>query len=247
MAKNPQPNVAKANAKVIENPPHKLTDAIRNPALMVLLGDVHGKRLLDLGCSNGESSRKLQALGAIVTGADYSADQIELAKSHEDGIDYILTEEGSKLALKSANFDVVTYFSMRATEHLDEMLAESSRVLKKSGKILLSVLHPSFIGAGRKLIKAQDGSVGIFVNHYFTEEMRLNPQHQSGANQAKVSNLIRNHTVSDYINKVIQSGFVIQHVQEPRATDLAQLNDAEINFWSTHAARYLIIMASKVK
>jgi 2-polyprenyl-3-methyl-5-hydroxy-6-metoxy-1,4-benzoquinol methylase len=247
MAKDVALNMTKADTKVVKNTPYQLTRAIRNPALIDLLGDIKGKRLLDLGCSNGESSRQLHSLGAIVTGADYSATQIELAKSQDDGVNYILTAEDSKLALKSASFDVVTYLSMRATEHLDEMLAESSRVLKKSGKILLSVLHPSFIGPGKKVIKTSDGGAGIFVNHYLTEEVRVNSPRQPGSNQDKVSNLIRNHTVSDFINKLIQSGFVIQQVCEPRATDQAELADPEVRFWSTHAARYLIIMASKVK
>jgi hypothetical protein len=111
----------------------------------------------------------------------------------------------------------------------------------------LSVLHPSFIGPGKKVIKASDGSVGIFVNDYLTEEVRVNSPRQTGSSQDEESNIIKNHTVSDFINKLIQSGFVIQQVCEPRATDQAELADPEIRFWSTHAARYLIIMASKVK
>ena len=239
--------MARADTKDVKNIPYQLTRAIRNPALIDLIGDVKGKRLLDLGCGNGESSRQLQSLGAVVTGTDYSATQIDLANSQEDGVNYILTGKDSKLALKNASFDVVTYISMRTTEQLDEMLAESSRVLKKSGKILLSVLHPSFIGPGKKVMKTSDGGVGIFVNHYLTKEVRVNSPRQPGSSQDEVSNLIRNHTVSDFINKLIQSGFAIQQVCEPRATDQAELADPEVRFWSTHAARYLIILASKVK
>jgi ubiquinone/menaquinone biosynthesis C-methylase UbiE len=247
MAKNTQSNAVKNDSEVGTNSPSKLNQAIRNPALINLLGNIKGKHLLDLGCNNGASSRELQSLGATVTGTDYSANQIELAKSQEDGVSYVLTAENSKLALKNASFDVVTYFSMRSTEHLDEMLAESSRVLKKSGRILLSFLHPSFIGVGRKVIKSQDGRVGIFVNHYLTEEIRANTPRQPESSRDEFHNPIENFTVSDIINKVIKAGFVIQQVSEPRATDQAQLADPEVRFWSTHAARYLIVLANKVK
>jgi len=247
MENDTQSNLSKNDSQVVKNTPYKLNQAIRNPALINLLGNIKGKHLLDLGCNNGDSSRELQSLGATVTGSDYSADQIELAKSQEDGVSYVLTAENSKLAFKNASFDIVTYFSMRSTEHLDEMLAESSRVLKKSGRILLSFLHPSFIGVGRKVVKTQDGGVGIFVNHYLNEEIRVNSSRQPRSSQDEFHNSIENFTVSDIINKMIKAGFVIQQVSEPRATDQVQLADPEVRFWSTHAARYLIVLANKVK
>ena len=35
-----------------------------------LLGDIHGRRVLDVGCGNGLLTKKLCEQGAIVTGAD---------------------------------------------------------------------------------------------------------------------------------------------------------------------------------
>ncbi len=47
------------------------------------LGDVAGKRVLDVGCGAGSTSRALSALGADVTGVDVSSDLLELAKENK--------------------------------------------------------------------------------------------------------------------------------------------------------------------
>lgn len=55
------------------------------------LGDVAGKRVLDVGCGAGSTSRALAALGADVTGVDISMDLLELAK-RQGGAEYILAD-----------------------------------------------------------------------------------------------------------------------------------------------------------
>ena len=45
-----------------------------------LLGDLHGKRLLDVGCGEGTNSVLLATLGANVTGIDISPKSIEIAQ-----------------------------------------------------------------------------------------------------------------------------------------------------------------------
>lgn len=58
------------------------------------LGDVAGKRLLDVGCGAGSTSRTLAALGANVTGVDVSKDLLALAKQ-DGGADFLLADAAS--------------------------------------------------------------------------------------------------------------------------------------------------------
>jgi len=58
------------------------------------LGDVTGKRLLDVGCGAGSTSRALAARGANVTGVDISKDLLALAKQ-DGGADYLLADASS--------------------------------------------------------------------------------------------------------------------------------------------------------
>ncbi|MFK5997477.1 MAG: class I SAM-dependent methyltransferase [Rhodobacterales bacterium] len=58
------------------------------------LGNVAGKRVLDVGCGAGSTSRALAALGADVTGVDVSKDLLALAKQ-AGGADYILADAAS--------------------------------------------------------------------------------------------------------------------------------------------------------
>lgn len=60
--------------------PHR--EQILDPAMLALLGDVAGLRVLDAGCGEGRFSRMLAERGARVVGVDVSARMVELARSY---------------------------------------------------------------------------------------------------------------------------------------------------------------------
>ena len=76
------------------------------PAVERLLAVRPGEHILDVGCGNGVTSRRLAHLGARVVAIDYSARFLELARSRSqdlsDRIEYRLvdaTDEEQLLAL----------------------------------------------------------------------------------------------------------------------------------------------------
>lgn len=114
-------------------------------------GDVSGRRVLDLACGPGNSSRKLKEAGAEVVGLDISAGQIEVAQGVEannpQGITYIVGDVGdANLGLiDGGNFDLATAFGLlhyATTEtRLQTMLNNIYANLAPGGRMVISNLN----------------------------------------------------------------------------------------------------------
>jgi 2-polyprenyl-3-methyl-5-hydroxy-6-metoxy-1,4-benzoquinol methylase len=80
-----------------------------DPPLLQLVGDVRGKRVLDLAYSNGYLSRRFARQGTAVTGIDANASIIERAREARDplGITYHVADAAHLTMLLDGAFDVV--------------------------------------------------------------------------------------------------------------------------------------------
>ena len=56
---------------------------LNNPAMFELLGEISGKRILDLGCGGGYNTRIMARKGAKVSGVDFSKKMIDLSVQQE--------------------------------------------------------------------------------------------------------------------------------------------------------------------
>lgn len=120
-----------------------------DPALLQVVGNVAGQRVLDLGCGNGYLARKLARQGGIVTGVDSSARLIERAKAREEknrlGIDYHTRDAADLKMLGDNGFDiVVSNMALMDIARADLAIRESSRVLRPEGRFVASLSHPCF-------------------------------------------------------------------------------------------------------
>ncbi len=97
-----------------------------------------GKRILDIGCSIGDYSQKLNNLGFNSVGVDYNPEYIEKARTK--GVDaYVM--DAYHLDFKNGSFDTVLMFEI--LEHLEKpklALQEAKRVAKKN----ILITTPSF-------------------------------------------------------------------------------------------------------
>jgi 2-polyprenyl-6-hydroxyphenyl methylase/3-demethylubiquinone-9 3-methyltransferase len=109
---------------------------------------VAGKRVLDVGCGGGILSEAMAARGAIVTGIDLGAANIEVARLHllESGldVDYRCTSVESLAAEQPGAFDVVT--CMELLEHVPDpasVIEACAQLVKPGGPVFLSTLNRS--------------------------------------------------------------------------------------------------------
>src|SRR5882757_1696759 len=81
------------------------------PRMFALVGDVSGRRVLDLGCGEGAYSRALAGRGARVTGIDGSPRLIEVARTRAAAaglaIEYLSANASALESVPSGAFDLV--------------------------------------------------------------------------------------------------------------------------------------------
>ncbi|MGY5883412.1 class I SAM-dependent methyltransferase [Modestobacter lacusdianchii] len=128
-----------------ENDVNLLNAHYERPAMLDLLGDVRGRRVLDAGCGSGPLAAELRARGAVVTGFDSSAVMVDLARERlgEDA-DVQVADLSAPLPFADGTFDDVTAsLVLHYLRDWSAPLSELRRVLRPGGRLVLSVNHPS--------------------------------------------------------------------------------------------------------
>ena len=132
-----------------------------------LLGDVHGKTVLDLGCGTGENLVPLVKRGAEVIGIDISPELVELARERLGSYGLTATlRDGSAYDTGLADESVDVVFSMALLHHLDLPSArkEIHRILRPGGLFILRepVRFSSTLNVLRRLFPAPKADISDF-------------------------------------------------------------------------------------
>ncbi|MFD8941549.1 class I SAM-dependent methyltransferase [Streptomyces californicus] len=110
------------------------------------LGDVVGKRVLELGCGAGQWSRALAAEGADVVGFDLAATQLAAASAAMGASRYRLVQGAAEqLPFATGSFDLVfcDFGGLSwAPPHL--AVPQAARVLRPGGRLVFNVASPWF-------------------------------------------------------------------------------------------------------
>jgi SAM-dependent methyltransferase len=182
--------------------------------LKALLPDLHNKSVLDLGCGFGWHclyAREQQASSVI--GVDISEKMLQQAreKTNDPAITYIqLPIEDIDFA--SEQFDVV--LSSLAFHYIESFAAICRKVhsfLKPGGSFIFSVEHPIFTSREEQdwYPDEQGNRLHWPVDHYQSEGLR--------ETKFLTENVIKYHrTISTYFNDLIEAGFTIKAVKEPK-------------------------------
>lgn len=181
---------------------HPTNAYIDRPAMLALIGDVAGQDVLDVGCGPGYYAATLADRGATVTALDGSEELLQVAKrtAGERGT-FVHHDLEQPLPLPDASFDLAVMALVYHHVHArGQLLAELRRVLRPGGRLLASTTHPmseqrwlggSYYEGGR--VEAPVGGPG---NGFSINFERM--------------------TVERFVNEMLDGGFVLERLLEPR-------------------------------
>jgi 2-polyprenyl-3-methyl-5-hydroxy-6-metoxy-1,4-benzoquinol methylase len=226
-------------------------DHLTTPAFFGMLPDVAGLSGLDIGCGEGHNTRLLARRGARVTAVDIAEVFIDYARQSEDdeplGIDYRVTS-AVDLPFSDGAFDFATGFmSFMDVPETERVVAEAFRVLKPGGFLQFSITHPCFDTPHRRNLRGPDGrTYAIEVGDYFrnlegdvTEWLFKAAPAEARAGLAKFRTPRFTRTISQWLNLLIDTGFQLDRLGEPRPSDEAVaacpgLQDAQVVSYFLH-------------
>jgi len=144
-------------------PLHQI-NPIRRQFICQHIGDVFGKKIIDVGCGGGILAESLAKLGGDVTGIDLGEEPLNVAKLHalENGVnvDYQKIPAEEKASQQPETYDAVTCMEM--LEHVPDpasIIQACAQMVKPGGYVFFSTLNKSIkayllaIVAAEKVLK----------------------------------------------------------------------------------------------
>jgi SAM-dependent methyltransferase len=186
-----------------------------------LLGEVAGKRAIEIGCGGGQNAIVLANWGADVVGVDPSREQLKFARklAREEGVQ-VRFEEGIAedlgifpdgifdLAMSSYAFDYVT--------DLDSAFREACRILAPGGKLVLCLSHPWFAAVGWYLIGEEDAKeIGEYASWRVDDDWDWTYPDGTSARMRD-----RFRPLAEIVNGVIEAGFELERMVEQPYEDI---------------------------
>ena len=212
------------------------------PTTLKMLGDVRGRKILDLGCGEGGYARELAQRGAKVTGVDGSRRLVDVAgdRAVSSGleIEFIVANASHLDGVADASFDcVLAAMSLMDVEDYPAAVAETYRVIRPGGELLMSITHPCFTPPLSQWIKDESGNARFFaVDRYFDRvawEDRI-------AKGFWTSVVRRHRPLEDYMSALLKSGFQLREFREPVPTD--EQMKLSPRFWKIKRIPYFLFM-----
>lgn len=226
-------------------------DAFNTPGFLAMLPDVRGLAGLDIGCGEGGNTRLVARRGARMAAVDISPTFVRHAREEEAreplGISYGVAS-AVELPFPDATFDFATAFMcLMDLPETGRALAEAFRVLRPGGFLQFSITHPCFDTPYRRNVRGADGrTYAVEVGDYFKplhgrvaqwSFSSAPPEARAGLPPFKVP--VFNRTLADWINLVVDSGFALERLGEPRPDDetvkrVPSVQDAQVVAYFLH-------------
>lgn len=198
--------LAKRYAEIIDVKPHNAE--YERPALLRLMPDVKGKRVLDAGCGTGSLTEWLLDKGAEVIGVDASPHMLQHAEERVGGkarlVQHNLDDPLS--FLENNTIDLIALsLVMHYIKNLEPLFHEFHRILKPGGELIFSLEHPISTFHDRPSDNYYEPSVTTYDWRGFTEEPVAVPSYR--------------RALQDYTESLANAGFTIERLLEPKPSE----------------------------
>jgi SAM-dependent methyltransferase len=176
-----------------------------------LLGEVSGRRILEVGCGAGQCGRWLAAHGAEVVGLDLSWSQLR----HSRRLDArtrtelpVVRADAGRLPFGDGAFDLAcsAYGALPFVADATAVLREIARVLRPGGRFAFAVSHPvrwSFLD--------DPGEGGLVAVHSYFDRRAYVEQDAHG----RATYVEHHRTVGDWVRAVVAAGLRLVDLVEP--------------------------------
>ena len=176
-----------------------------------LLGDVRGRRILEVGCGSAPCARYLAARGARVVAFDLSSGMLGFARAAADrtGLTVPLVQaDVCELPFADNGFDIAfsAFGAIPFVADSARAMREVGRVLRPGGRWVFAATHPM-----RWAFPDDPGLAGLTaIQSYFDRSPYVEVDTDG------VPAYVEHHrTMGDRIREIVAAGFVLEDVIEP--------------------------------
>jgi SAM-dependent methyltransferase len=176
-----------------------------------LLGELLGRRVLEVGCGSASCARWLATHGAQVVGLDLSAGMLRHAvhAAHETGISVPLVQaDAGRLPFADGSFDLAcsAFGAVPFVADSAAVMREVARVLRPGGRWVFAVTHPL-----RWIFPDDPGEAGLTVaQSYFDRTPYVE------VDSLRNPTYVEHHrTLGDRVREIVAAGFVLEDLVEP--------------------------------
>ena len=176
-----------------------------------LLGDVCGKRVLELACGGAQNSIALSSWGADVVALDISPNQLEYARTlqvkSEQSFDLIAGDMAAPLMFSPGSFDIVlSAFGWEFIPDLGTCVTNCANLLRPGGQLLMATVHP---------LTAFDWDMGrstLLVTDYFNPPVEV---WEEPVPEGHSPGLTFFRTIEELVRAVTSAGLIVERLLEP--------------------------------
>src|SRR3954447_19544140 len=186
-----------------------------------LLGDLKGKRVVELGCGGAQCSIAFAKQGATAIGIDFSAEQLAFARRlcerEEVRVELRQGDLADLAFLRADSIDLVfSAYTFGYVEDLNRVFRQVHRVLKPNAPLVFSLPHPAY-----DMIDDDDPEQPLLVRRSYFDRSPIDYSWNG------ISFTDYHHTISDLYMGLFRAGYRVDLMLEPEP----QADGARSQFW----------------
>ncbi|MGB3653823.1 MAG: class I SAM-dependent methyltransferase [Rivularia sp. (in: cyanobacteria)] len=196
------------------------------PAIEKLLQLKPGQKILDVGCGNGLTTRRLASLGAKVLGIDFASEMINNARKrtteNQELIEYQVldaTDETALLKLGENTFDAaVSAMALMDMAEIEPLFRALTKLICPGDCFIFAVMHPCFnsmhTSMAAELIEDENK---IYTEYFIKVKAYLKSSQKRGLaleNQPQ-PHIYFHRPLHILLNAAFNAGFALDGLEEP--------------------------------